>query len=257
MESEITISHVAAAPPKALDAELVNKAADIIGKDPYTTRLLLTGKIPKIIASYPSMDEARSAARRLCALGLAAFVFSDTELRKPFSVNAGLRSIQPGKAEVTIVKKNGETQTLKAEEVFLILKGTREMISVTETTRTVRKLNIAGTLISGGIPMFRNVKEKVAGESEIEGFVRVYSRSSAEPVAEIQQNGFDYGFLGEKRALSSRENLNNTALLLREIFPRSIYDDTLAARTEVSEVDCRLVYFYLRAGEVDPPPACD
>jgi hypothetical protein len=249
MADEPEIIHVAATPLKTFDAELVNKAAAVIGKDPYTTRLLLTGKIPKIIANYQNTEEANSVARGLCALGLVAFACSDSELRRPFSSNFLVRSIIPDKAEATFFKKGDETCTLKAGDVFLILKGTRQIIEGEQSTTTTRKLNITATLLTG-IPMFRKVKEKTGDAFKTEVFVRIYGPASSEPIIEIVQNDFDYSFLKDRLAPTSSQNLNKTADFLMETFPRSIFDDTLAAHSEATEVNCRLVYLYHKAREV-------
>ena len=46
------ILHVSIAPPHVLDTNLVKETAAIIDKDLYGTRLLLAGKIPRVIAHY-------------------------------------------------------------------------------------------------------------------------------------------------------------------------------------------------------------
>ena len=112
MANEINIVHLVAAPPNDLDAELLNKAAAVIDKDPYTTRLLLTGKIPKILTSYQTIEDAESAARSIGTLGLIAFVCSDTELRTPFSSHPAFHTLKPANAEVTLLKSVGEKSRL-------------------------------------------------------------------------------------------------------------------------------------------------
>lgn len=246
MAASSNIFHVAAGPLKSFDAELVKKAAVVIGKDPYTTRLLLAGKIPKIIATCQSSEEAESAVRGLCDLGLVAFVCSDEELRKPFTSNTRARTLKLGKAEVSFVTTCGETKTLESNDVFLILKGTRQTGSGKETTTTTRKLNVTATLLTG-MPMFKKVKEKTGEEFQPEGFVRIYNRSSSDPLLEIPQNGFDYSFLGDSLAPTSHQNLDKTAETLREIFPGAVFDETLAGHADLTEADCRLVYLYHRA----------
>ncbi len=243
MANEINIVHLVAAPPNDLDAELLNKAAAVIDKDPYTTRLLLTGKIPKILTSYQTIEDAESAARSIGTLGLIAFVCSDTELRTPFSSHPAFHTLKPANAEVTLLKSVGETQTLKAEDVFLILKGTRQTNEGKQSAITTRKLNLSATLLTG-IPVFRKVKGKSQEEYQNEGFLRIYDLISSQPRVEIPQHGFDYSFLGARLAPNSYQNMNSTADVLKEIFPNAVYDDTLTAHTDATDVNCRLVYLY-------------
>jgi len=80
--AENNIVHVAIAPLDVLEANLIKKVATIINKDLYGTRLLLAGKIPKIIAHYQSIHTAESIARSLKELGIVAIVCKNSELRK-------------------------------------------------------------------------------------------------------------------------------------------------------------------------------
>src|SRR4030043_642948 len=77
------IVHVAIAPPDTLEESLIKKVASMVNKDLYETRLMLIGKIPKIIAHYTTMQMAEQSAQSLRALGLVAIVCTDSMLRKP------------------------------------------------------------------------------------------------------------------------------------------------------------------------------
>ena len=240
------IFHVSIAPLNGFDTELVNRAAGVIGKDIYTTRLLLSGKIPKIVATYKSSEEAESVARELCTLGLVGFSFSDTELRKSFHSSPGPRTLKLGKTEISFAKGITETKTLASDDVFLILKGTCQFSSGKETTTITRKLNVTATLLTG-MPMFRKVKEKTGEELLAEDFVRLYGRNSPDPLLEIPQNHFDYSFLGDRLGPTSHQNLAKTTKTLREIFPDAVFDETAAGHADLSERDYRLIYFCRRA----------
>ncbi len=84
--AEYEVVHVAVAAPAVLDEGLVKKVSEIIGKNLYETRIRLTGKIPKIIANYSTMQLAELAAQILRGLGLVVIVFNDSELRKPWQI---------------------------------------------------------------------------------------------------------------------------------------------------------------------------
>jgi len=59
------IVHMLVAPPDTLETTLVKEAAVILKKDPYETRMLLSGKMPKLIAHYQTADEAEPIAKQL------------------------------------------------------------------------------------------------------------------------------------------------------------------------------------------------
>jgi len=75
--------HIAIAPPDTIETSLIREVADIVNKDLYETRRLLTGKIPRIVAHCQGAEAANAVARSLRALGLVTIVCRDIELRQP------------------------------------------------------------------------------------------------------------------------------------------------------------------------------
>ena len=152
------IIHIAVAPPDVPDTTLIEKVAVIIGKDLYNTRLLLAGKIPKIIAHYASKDQADTVAQSLRTLGLTAIVFEDAELRKH---SDGFRAYTARfeQGEILFGDRSGQTIKIGIDNKFLMLKGIIRTHKETGVTTTKMKLNIPLTALSGGIPIMRKVKE--------------------------------------------------------------------------------------------------
>jgi hypothetical protein len=251
------IVHIAIAPPDLLAADLVNKVAVIINKDLYGTRLLLSGKIPRVVAHYQTFQAAESAAQSLRRLGLVSIVCQDSELRKLSLTGFRAHSLMLGQGEVTFCTKGGEARTIKAENVFLILNGITQTRTEKEVTTTKMKFSLTSTLLTG-VPIQHKVKEKTMGTSvENEYFIRLYDRKSSEPDVEIFQYNFDYSFLGKKMAPSSLVNLNTTVTELRNTFPQAVFDDRLTKVFQVdapsgvvgddTEVNCKLIYLYYQA----------
>jgi hypothetical protein len=245
--------HVAVTPPDKLEIDLINKVAAIIRKDLYGTRLLLAGKIPKLIAHYHTAAEAESVARSLADLGLVAFLCEDTQLRHlPLKVfNA--HKLNFDQKAVTFHDRNGEVVKLEAHDVFLIVKGKRQTYVETGNSTMKLKLSVGKTLLTGGIPIWNKVQEKTVSKSQQEElFLRFYDRSTTEPKVELTQQGVDYSFLGQKVAFSSLVNFENTACAIKEAFPQAILDDKLmhlstSGMSTISygddiEVNCRLLY---------------
>ncbi len=252
------IVHVLVAPPDTLDTNLVKEAAGILNKDPYETRLLLSGKIPKLIAYYPSIQEAESIAKRLKDLGLVAVICSDKKLRESSSTRFVAHALKFGDSEVTFWDKGGQVIIIKPEDAFLILKGKLQTSTGKEVTKTSLKFSLPATLLTGGFPVWRKVKEITKDTAiEAEHFARLYDRNSLEPRVEIFENYFDFSSLGSKIAPSSFDNLNRIIAEMREIFPQAVFDDKLiqpsgtgmstTSQAKDLELNCRLIYMYYQA----------
>lgn len=249
--------HIAIVSSDTPEENLVKKVADIINKDLYGTRLLLAGRIPRIVAHYQNMQAAESVAQNLRALGLVTIVCQDSELRKP-SRSFKAHTLTLGEEEVIFRDRDGEAKRIETANVFMILKGARQTYTEKKTTSTRMKLSVPGTVLMGGIPVFRKVKEDTRDMSpQTEGFVRLYDGISPEPSAEILQHDFDYSFLGTKMASSTFKNLSTTITELRSIFIQAVFDDSLTQPIRVDipstsleddiEINCKLIFLYHQA----------
>ena len=254
--AEYEVVHVAIAPPATLEEELIKKVAAIITKNPYETRLRLAGKIPKIIANYATIQMAESTARSLRELGLVVIVCTDSELRK-YSPRYKAHTLKFEEQAVLFWNRSGQARQIESRDVFLVIKGRMQTYTETEVTTTARKLNVAATVLTGGIPITKKVKEKTTDKSyQTESFVRLYDQTSSEPIVEILQHDFDYSFLESEMASSSVANFNTTVKKIRGAFPKAIFDDRLvepfganipATMPQDSiEMNCKLIYFYHR-----------
>jgi hypothetical protein len=255
--SEQTTVYVAIAPKDKLEVGLAERVAAIIKKDVHETGLILGGKIPRIVGRYQSLQAAESVAQSLRSLGLVAMVCSDSEIRHASSARFMAHALQLGEGEITFWDKGRRAKVLNTESVSLILKGVLQSHTEKETTTTKPKLDIAATMLTGGIPIVRNVEQRTTDQSvETEPFVRVYDRASSEPVVEVRQRNFDYSGLGQKKAFSSLENLNILVTEIRNKFPQAVFDDRLMAHFRVGvpfatpedevEINCSLIYLYHR-----------
>jgi hypothetical protein len=249
--------HVAIAPPDTLGANLTKKVAAIVDQDLYETRLLLAGKIPKIIAHYGTMQMAESTAQSLRALGLVTIVCKDSELRKASQAYRA-HTLKFEERAVLSCDKNGQARQMESRNAFLITNGKMQSYTETELTRTRMKFSLPATVLTGGIPIWRRVNEKVSDKSlQAECFVRLYDRTSPEPSVEIFQYDLDYSFLGAKMASSSLANFSTIVTKIRDTFPQAVFDDRLIEPFGVNmpspmpwddiEINCKLIYLYHQA----------
>jgi hypothetical protein len=258
------IVYVATAPSHTREANMIEKVAAIVGKDLYRTRLLLAGEIPRIIAHYDTVQMAELTAQKLRALGLVAFLCQDSELRQP-SQTYRAHTLRFEERAVQFWDKGGQVRIMDSRNTFLVIKGRMQTYTETKVTRTRRKFNLPATVLTGGIPIWRTVKEETTDKSiQNECFVRLYDRMSAEPAVEVLQYDLDYSFLGVKMVSSSLGNLNTVATKIRDTFPKAVFDDRLMKpfRVDISsatpqeniEITCKLIYFYHRVtSDLDSP----
>jgi hypothetical protein len=252
--AEYEVVHVAVAPPPMLEEELIKKVAAIVAKNLYETRLRLTGKIPKIIANYADIQIAESTARSLRELGLVVIVCADAELRKSSQIYRA-HTLKFDEQAIMFWDRSGQTGRVEPSEVFLIITGRVQTVTGKEVTTTVKKLNVAATLLLGGIPVTKKVKEKTMNKSvQTESFIRLYGRTSPEPIVELLQNDFDYSFLGAEMVSSSVANFSTTVKKIGDALPGAIFDDRLvkpfgaamssAIPQDDIEMNCKLIYWY-------------
>ena len=248
------IVHILVAPPDILETALAKEAAEILNIDSYATHLLLSGKIPKLIGRYQSIAEAELIVKRLKTLGLVAIVLKDSELAESSVTRFRAHALKSGNSEVIFFDKGGQQNKLESKDVFLILKGKQQLSNEKDVTITSLKFNLTATVMTGGIPIWRKVKETIKGNLNEAGyFVRIYDPISTEPRVEFFENYFDFSSLGAKIAPSSSINLDSIITELRTVFPQARFDDRLTQPgTSMSsdkpvrdlELNCKFIYLY-------------
>jgi hypothetical protein len=251
------IVHVAVAPPARPEANLIKQVATIVNKDLYRMRLLLTGRIPRIIAHYDTLQAAESDAQSLRNLGLVAIVCKDSELRKP-PQSFRAKTMKFEERAVLFWDKDGQARRMESADASLIIKGRMQTYSETEVIRTTRKLNLPATLLTGGVPILRKVEEIGKDKSvQDEIFLRIYERTSPKSSVEVFQYDCNYSFLGPEMTMSSLANFNNVLAKIRAVFAQAILDDSLMKLAQVNvptstpretiDISCRLICLYHQA----------
>ncbi len=246
------IVYLALIPLAVPETSLVEKVADIIGKDPYGTRLLLAGKVPRIVAYYDSKQMAESVTQELRDLGLLPILCTDSELCCS-SEGFIAHTLELEQGYVLFYDRGGQKREVKSEDVFLIIKGGRETYVVKEKTEITKKFSLSMTILMNGIPMWRTEKKRVKVMSPTtEYFARLYTPESSEPVVKIFHTQMDYSFLKGEMASSSLANFNIVVTKLQQAFPGAIFDDNLMrasikqpytpSAVDDAEINCKLLY---------------
>jgi hypothetical protein len=248
------IVHVAITPPANLDENLVSDVAAVISKSPADIRLILAGKIPRIIAHYQATQAVESIAQRLRDLGLTVIVCKDFELHQS-AHSFKAQTLEFGDKEVLFRDSAGGEKKVGENSIFVILEGRIRTSADIETTNPTLKFSLTKTFLMGGIPMWsKSDKKSTVHTSKDEYFARIYDRESSDPVVEMFQQHMNYSFLGTKLETYSLNNFNTVVMKLREAFPQAIYDNRLVKYFMVNpyssrpwkdiEINCKLIYLF-------------
>jgi hypothetical protein len=252
--AEEEIVHIGIAPLTHPDDNLVSKVSSIINKSLYDTRLLLIGEIPKIIAHDNCTERAEAMTKKLRDIGLTSILLRDSELRQS-STSFKARTMEFRGEEVLFRDRAEHTQVIDENSIFLILEGRIHSTRDIETIRTRKKFNLAGTLLTGGIPVSRKVEEKtVTQSSQIEYFIRLYKKDLMDSYIDILQHDMDYSFLGTQRAPTAAINFSMVVQKLQETFPQAIFDNRMIKPMVINEystniwedieINCKLMYMF-------------
>jgi hypothetical protein len=257
--------HIAVMPPAVLNEDMVKSAAEVLRKNVYDTRVLLSGEIPRIIAHYENIPATGQVVHSLKELGIDAIAFNDSQLRQPPQFFKAY-TLSTGTQDVLFKDRSGREKRMRDNEAFLIITGMIQTSTETEIVTTRKKLNVATTLLTGGIPIYKKVKEKKTTHStESDQFMRLYSTRPDDPVVLITRHDMDYSFLGERIDVSTRANFILTVAVVREALPNALYNDMLVKPFKItssadrslndSEVQCRLIYEFSLAKNDGRPAA--
>jgi hypothetical protein len=246
--------YVVIVPPGTVEADLVERVAVIINKDLNGTRRVLFSKVPRIASQCNSAQEAELALHNLETLGLRAFSYSDLELRKPLTLFKA-HSLEFGQKEIFFRDKAGRETRIEAGNVFLLIKATLETHREVEAINVKKKINLTATLLTGGLPIRRTVREKTVETTvQIDNFLRLFEKPPAEICVEIDPHGFNFSCLGPGMTLSSVINFNSLIKRIRDTCREAFFDDRVRESSGVTipyvshmedlDVSCKLILKY-------------
>jgi hypothetical protein len=248
--------YVIIAPPEPDKNITVDQVASVINKDVFSTRLLLAGKVPKIVARNESAKDADVIANNLRALGLKAIVCPDNELHQPLR-NFKVERLQFGREEIVFSNKENKTVKVESGDALLIVTGRVDIPESREVKSTKSKLNLPATLLTGGIPIHRKVTETtIQTEMRTERFVKIYSKKTGDSSIEIRQHEFDYSCLSSHPVSASIILFKDLTAKIRDVFTKAVFDDKLTGNygsilPDVSpweniDILCRLIYLFVQ-----------
>ena len=239
---------------KKATEELTQKVSSVLSRDLYRTRALLVSKIPRIISQMTDPQSIESLINQIKTLGLVSFSVKDVYLRQPIRLFKA-SALEFADNNIIFKDKRDQLFKLEANQAFLILKGNLKTYSEKEIVTSVKKLNIAATLLTGGIPISRTKHEKskvITNQNEV--FLRIFAKNSMDFCIEISQYSFNYSCLGSDMSPSSLYNLNLLAVKIKDFLPDAIFNDAMNESAVINtsspgpreniDIDCKLFYLY-------------
>jgi hypothetical protein len=204
---------------------VVEVVAEALGMLVFEARQRMAGGGPVVIAKFADPQPAALLVDRLEREDVPALLIDSEELRsrhQPFPV----RQFVLTGTSLQLESAGGERIECPYAGISLLLSAT-VVLSPTEspTTATVRKFSLGKTVLAGGIPMTKKVKqESTPRREERDEMICLYS--SDRPFFLIRGT-LDFAGLGVARQLTRNLNFGYLKEELRRRAPQALFDDRL------------------------------
>ena len=210
--------------------ELTQALATALGITAFDARQRLVSNGPAVVSCLADPQLAQAVSVKLQKNGFNAFVV-DVEAALSKRPVFSLRRFKFESDSIHIEEIDGRKSSIAYKDIkfilpaFLITKQT-ETNAVTE-----KKFSVGKTIMSGGIPMRKNVSsQEVTAHEEREKVLYLCGGNRARIIG--AQSTLLYDGLGEKMQPSKDMNFNSLVAEMRQRCPNASYDDRLLRRAE-------------------------
>lgn len=211
------------------EALVAKTIADKLGTVVFEARQKISGGGPAVIASYAESRSAETLATNLSQEGVPALVIDTVHVRSRNRYFA-VRRFVLGAQALQVESIDGTSCSIDYAAIELLLDATCSF-GQTQTTSTVteRKFSLGKTLLSGGIPMTKKVKQevtvKVEGRDET---LWLYARGRETVI--FGRSTMNYNGLGDAMQFTRDLNFAKLKNELRQRAPQAVFDDRLLRR---------------------------
>jgi len=211
------------------DPAVVQRVAEALGVLVFDVRQRMLGGGPVVIASFADPARAVDLTERLAAGGIPTLLI-DTEERRAGPAPHQVLQFSFEEAGLRIQTLGGQSELLPYAEVRVLLSA-MSVVSKGEAGRPVikRKFSLGKTLLAGGIPMTKKVKQEVksSGEERDEVLCLI---STGRPVVYFLRGALNYAGLGSALQLSRVLNFTQLKSELVRRIPQAVVDERLLKR---------------------------
>lgn len=214
---------------KEVSSELVESLSAALGTIPFEARQKLLGGGPAVLANFADRVRAEELAARLEEANLAALVVDPEEVRSgqaPFTVHRFELAGQALKVEAA----DGRSEEIDYGQIELVISATGIALQTEEAEVTARKFSIGKTLLAGGVPMSKKVKQQQEVATEVRDRLLCLYAGKRSPLL-LRQGVLEYDGLGDARQLSRQRNFTHLTFELRRLCPEAVFDERLLQRT--------------------------
>ncbi len=210
-------------------AEVAQAIAETLGILVFEARQKITGGPPVTVTFFSDRHQAEETAARLAAQEIEPLIVdtdgvrNDQTLFQVSQFKLGAHALQVESAEGAQLEIDYTNIRL-----FLLATCSAGQIETMKTT-TSRKFSMGRTLLAGGIPMTKKVKQtKITVSSDREKTLWLYS--DKDEVVIFNLGKVNYTGLGEKRDLTRDLNFTRLKNELLRLAPHACYDERLLKR---------------------------
>lgn len=211
-----------------VSSELVESLSAALGIIPFEARQKLLGGGPSVLASFADQGRAEELAARLVEGGFAVLIVDPQEVRSgeaPFDVCSFELTGQALKVETA----DGRSEAIAYGQIKLLISATGIVLQTEEAEVTTRKFSVGKTLMAGGVPMSKKVKEQQEVTTEVRDRLLCLYAGKRPPFL-LRQGALQYEGLGEAKQLSRERNFTHLAAELSRLCPTALYDERLLQR---------------------------
>lgn len=211
------------------EALVAKTIADMLGTVVFEARQKISGGGPAVLASFADPQQAQALAANLSREGVPALLIDSAVVRSR-NLTLYVHRFVPGPQTLLVESPDGTSSVIDYAAIDLLLVATGSS-GQTQTTSTVteRKFSLGKTLLSGGIPMTKKVKQEVTVKvEERDETLWLYARGR-EPVI-FGRSAMNYNGLGDAMQFTRDLNFAYLKNELRRRAPQAVYDDRLLKR---------------------------
>jgi len=208
---------------------LAQTVAETLGVLVFEARQRMAGGGPVVIGNFADPLQAESLRNRLEQKGVPTILI-DTEALRNGAKLFRVRQFSLDDAVLHLTPAAGEVQNIPYAEIALVLPATT-VVSQSESTTTVteRKFSFGKTIMAGGIPMTKKVKQEISTQSEERDEVLCLYTTERPPVV-FRRGALNYAGLGTAMQMSRELNFAYLKSELRRRASHAVFDDRLLKR---------------------------
>ncbi len=209
-------------------ATTIAKALNILV---FEARQKIAGGEPVVLASFADQHQAAAVATKLSRNEVPAVVINTLAVRSRNPLFRVCR-FELGEQTLQIESFAGDQLSIRYDTIDLLLVATHSGGQIqTTTTVTQRKFSLGKTLLAGGVPMTKKVKNTETQTTE-ERDKTLWLYSHQQEILVFDRMVMNYAGLGDALQMTRELNFTHLQKELQRLAPQAHYNERLLKRSE-------------------------